>query len=81
MAYQRLDESLIKEWNWEKNSGLDPRKLNVKAKTKLWWICDKGHSWQDKSKPEIKKCAPSRYAFFYFGLTESQTDRNRSRYE
>ena len=32
--------------NWEKNVGIDPRKLNVKAKTKLWWICDKGHEWR-----------------------------------
>ena len=45
MAYQKLDENLIREWNWEKNVGLDPRKLNVKAKTKLWWICANGHEW------------------------------------
>ena len=24
MAYQKLSEDLIKEWNWEKNVGLDP---------------------------------------------------------
>lgn len=45
MTYQKLDEKLIREWNWEKNVGLDPRKLNVKAKTKLWWICANGHEW------------------------------------
>jgi hypothetical protein len=29
----------------EKNVRLDSSKLNVKAKTKLWWICANGHEW------------------------------------
>ncbi|SMQ87016.1 hypothetical protein SAMN05444673_7111 [Bacillus sp. OV166] len=29
MAFQKLNQHLIKEWNWEKNVGLDPRNLNV----------------------------------------------------
>lgn len=45
MAFQELDKKLILEWYWEKNVGLAPRLLNVKAKTRLWWICANGHQW------------------------------------
>ena len=45
MAFIILIESLFKEWNWDKNNNLNPNKLNVKAKTVLWWKCKKGHEW------------------------------------
>lgn len=45
MNIQSLPQELIQEWDYEKNIGLEPTKLNVKAKAKLWWRCNEGHSW------------------------------------
>ncbi len=37
---------LMAEWNWERNTDLDPRVLTLGSHTKVWWKCDKGHEWQ-----------------------------------
>ena len=37
---------LLKEWDYEKNIGLDPNMLPPHCGKKVWWICSKcGHSW------------------------------------
>ena len=33
-------------WDYEKNRGICPQNTSVHAKKKVWWRCDKGHSWQ-----------------------------------
>ena len=35
MTYQKLDEKLIREWNWEKNVGLRSQKIKRKSKNKI----------------------------------------------
>ena len=44
------NEILMSEWDWEKNSelGLFPDKLAYKSNKKVWWKCNKGHSWDDE---------------------------------
>ncbi len=37
---------LMKEWNWEKNTDIDPNQLTVGSEKKVWWKCSKGHEWQ-----------------------------------
>ena len=37
---------LIKEWNYEKNSGLTPEMFSAGSREKVWWRCQKGHEWQ-----------------------------------
>ena len=37
---------LIKEWNYEKNEGIDPFNISLGSHKKVWWKCDKGHEWQ-----------------------------------
>ena len=37
---------LEKEWNYEKNVGINPRKIHRASNKKVWWICGKGHEWQ-----------------------------------
>lgn len=37
---------LMKEWDWEKNKGLDPNKLTEGSNKKVNWICSKGHKYQ-----------------------------------
>lgn len=37
---------LLKEWDFEKNTHLDPFKLTPRTNQKVWWKCEKNHSWQ-----------------------------------
>lgn len=41
------NERLMKEWDWDKNNelGFHPEELTCGSKRKVWWKCDKGHSW------------------------------------
>ncbi len=42
------NSKLLAEWDFEKNKslGLNPNKLRIKSNKKVWWKCEKGHSWQ-----------------------------------
>lgn len=33
-------------WDVEKNKGMTPDLFSAKSHTKVWWKCDKGHSWK-----------------------------------
>lgn len=37
---------LISEWDYTKNTSLDPSKLTSGSSKKAWWKCKKGHSWE-----------------------------------
>lgn len=37
---------LLKELDFIKNNNLDPEKLSPRASQKVWWKCNKDHSWQ-----------------------------------
>ena len=39
---------LTKEWNYEKNYPLRPDTVASKSNKQVWWICNKGHEWQEK---------------------------------
>ena len=43
---QTVNPDLVKEWNYEKNNGLDPTNLMPNSNNKTWWKCQKGHEWQ-----------------------------------
>lgn len=34
------------EWDYEKNSQMKPEDFTCGSSTKVWWKCEKGHSWQ-----------------------------------
>ena len=38
---------LIEEWNYKKNNGLLANDVFPSSNKKIWWICKKGHEWQD----------------------------------
>ena len=38
--------SLSKEWDYEKNGDLTPEMVTPMSGKKVWWKCDKGHSFQ-----------------------------------
>jgi hypothetical protein len=38
--------ALLNEWNWEKNNDKKPEDFTPRSQSKVWWKCEKGHSWQ-----------------------------------
>lgn len=47
--YTKYKELIDTEWDYEKNKGLDPKKMYVASSIKVWWKCSKcGRSWQAK---------------------------------
>ena len=41
-----LYPDIAHQWNYEKNGELTPDKVFPKTNKKVWWLCDKGHTWQ-----------------------------------
>jgi hypothetical protein len=39
---------LIKEWDYEKNLGLNPKSISINSQQKVWWKCSKDscHNWE-----------------------------------
>ena len=33
-------------WDYEKNMSISPQNVSHNTKTRVWWKCDRGHSWQ-----------------------------------
>ncbi|MBQ8741895.1 MAG: zinc-ribbon domain-containing protein [Clostridia bacterium] len=42
-----LRPDLAKQWNFEKNHPLLPSQIKPRSGKKVWWICDKGHEYED----------------------------------
>ena len=36
---------LLKQWDFERNVGIDPKAISSHSGIKVWWKCEKGHSW------------------------------------
>jgi hypothetical protein len=47
---QTINPGLSKEWHPEKNGKLTPRDVTSKSGRNIWWICKKGHEWQNTVK-------------------------------
>ena len=43
---QTLFPEIAKEFDTNKNGDMSPSELFAKSGKKVWWICNKGHSWQ-----------------------------------
>ena len=39
-------EDLLSQWDKERNAPLTPKDISYGSKQKVWWRCEKGHSWQ-----------------------------------
>lgn len=40
-----LYPGLIRQWDYEKNNGLTPQEVTAGSQKKVYWICEKGHSF------------------------------------
>ena len=38
-------KGLVKEWDFKKNKDIDIENLHENSRIKVWWVCEKGHSW------------------------------------
>lgn len=45
-SFEKNYPDLIKYWDYERNSQLDPSQLTSGSKERVSWICDKGHFWR-----------------------------------
>lgn len=41
-----LFPELMQQWDWEKNSGVDPGEILPSSHERVWWKCELGHSYQ-----------------------------------
>lgn len=48
------NSELMRQWDYEKNGDLMPELLSQGSNKKVWWKCDKGHSWAIS--PNHRKC-------------------------
>ena len=49
------NQLLSKQWDYEKNGDLKPDQISATSSKKVWWICEKGHSFQAKVYDRNKK--------------------------
>jgi len=47
---QAINPALSKEWHPSKNHTLTPKDVTPGSGKKVWWICAKGHEWQNTVK-------------------------------
>ncbi len=45
---------LLKEWDYERNTGVDPFQIAPNHTKNVWWICKRGHHWQAITPNRIK---------------------------
>lgn len=38
--------NIAKQWNYMKNKGITPEKVSSSSHQKVWWECNKGHTWK-----------------------------------
>ncbi|MBO4627625.1 MAG: hypothetical protein J5645_06590 [Lachnospiraceae bacterium] len=49
---------LRKEWDFEKNEGINPSTIKRGSGKKVWWICPKGHSYDSTVVQRLKSDCP-----------------------
>lgn len=42
-----FNPSYLLEWDYEKNNEINPKSVSYASTKKVWWICKKGHSFND----------------------------------
>ena len=54
---------LLSGWDWEKNGQQKPADYSPRSASKVWWKCEKGHSWQasigNRTRRDVKNACPA----------------------
>ena len=53
-----LRPELAEQWDYEKNGDLKPDEVVALSSRKIWWKCEKGHSWQATPNQRVKTNCP-----------------------
>ena len=53
-SLEALFPDLITEWDYEKNIDIKPSELGAGSSLKVWWKCEKNHSWQTRISDRTK---------------------------
>lgn len=48
------NKRIMKEYDFEKNKYIDLEKLTIGTHKKVWWICSKGHSYEQEIRSKVK---------------------------
>lgn len=77
-SFAEQHPELLNEWDFNKNT-ISPYNITSSSKTKVWWICSMGHSWQDTIDHRVREkrncpiCSsdaktsfPEQAIYFYF---------------
>lgn len=56
-----LKPDLIKDWDFNKNKHINPKRLSIGSGVKAWWLCNKGHSWESSIYNRTKKLSGCPY--------------------
>lgn len=52
--YLKNNLEVMKFWDYEKNGNLDISKITIGSHKKVWWICSKGHSYEQSVRSKCK---------------------------
>ena len=52
--YLKDNEKIMKEYDYEKNKDINLEKLTIGTHKKVWWICLKGHSYEQEIRSKVK---------------------------
>ena len=57
-SFAEANPLLLQQWHTANNPGLDPSAFGITSKQVVWWLCDKGHEWQQAifSRRRSKNC-------------------------
>jgi hypothetical protein len=47
---QSTNPEIAKEWNFKRNKNITPHKVTHGSNKMVWWVCKKGHEWQETIK-------------------------------
>lgn len=42
-----LDPEIAEQWDYEKNGDMKPTQISISSNKRVWWKCEKGHSYQN----------------------------------
>lgn len=53
-SFGDLHPKFLLEWDYEKNLTFEPWQIKAGSNKKIWWVCEKGHSYQQNTYEKLK---------------------------
>lgn len=87
-SFGELHPELLIEWDYSKNTDIDPFRVFEHSNQKVWWLCKKGHSYKTSIHVRVSGCGcnqcqkehhtsfPEKSVFFYIKQIFNDTVEN-----